>query len=395
MNAGTTKLLKKLNSANDARTKLTAAINKIDANDPAFLQNLKQKYTEANTGFDKIFKPLLKITGILGATLDLFEFFAGKDPASQSATVPTVTYQVMDLTGTMDIQQLLAGFSLKVPGALKLPSDTRDYYYDCPIGAFNLAISPKINRTTSYERIACPGQSVIYQNPQPVVSGYTGKYVKYNISENFSAAFQQVPGLQLTDIKFAVLCKPMLNNAGQPYYKITDPYIATHRFAFITGQTMDKSLENPIYHALLNGRLEVHKFDEENNEVYYGSQYVDKNCLKEFSIEVPEATEIYLGVIAVYKISGDDEPIIFYGKYAFDVVNTVQAVNERRCGYETSSEQGNHPYSNYYNMPFTTSLNSDPNAAQYYMYEINLIPGFHGVADFNAVAIENTNALAI
>lgn len=376
-----TKLLKTIKTLDETRASLKKAIDKIDDKQPKFLQTLKTEYSQADVGLEFLFKNAKKISGTLGTVLDIFDLFFGLGPNSSSATSPVINYQFIDLEGTMDIQQTLAATTITVPGANT--STTNTNLFNCPIGIFNLGVTPSINVTTPYTRNACPNYIYISNKPVDVLSGYNGKYVKYKLDQNIDLVYNVIPNMQLSDVKMALLFKPKTATNPQNTYKITDKYISTQRFTIsLDGKTVDASLENPVYRDLMEGKMVVHEFDEANSDVYFGSPYLDKNCLKGITYEVPETSEVYLGVVASFTVTGSDEPVIFSAKYNLDKVTVTAADPIRSC----IQEQTTFPYSDYFPITFYYKLESGPNSSSYTAQTIELSPGFSASAGFTANA---------
>jgi hypothetical protein len=377
INAYNTRIKEGVKSAQELNETLEGLANKISSSSPAFLQNHKAGLLEASDELGKVFKKITSVSKTVGVVMDLFEAFSGKDPESSTSTTPEATTYELSLQGTMDIQEVLNGTTIKIPG-VQLPTGQQNppiYYYDCPMGVFNLKSTPVIQSTTSYERTACPGISgyYIYQVPQPVYSGYSGYYRKYKLNSDIQVAVNNVPGMTLTDIKFAIVCRP----SG---YNITDQIITVNTFYNSLGQATNIPLANPVYNDLQSGRLIVHKFDQDNNTVIFGSPYLDKNCIKGYTLEVPENTNVQLAVIAVF--NGTTDPVIFKATYNFDV-QEVSPADSRRCG---SNEQSTFPYSSYFTGSLSpVSLSNHPNSSPYIAPYITMTPGFQGTPGFSAI----------
>ena len=137
---------------------------------------------------------------------------------------------------------------------------------------------------------------------------YPGKFVKYKLDADITLTTQAIPGLTLEDVRFAIVCKP--NGTGDRKYSITDRYLAYHAFYDLNGRRYDIPSENPVYKALEEGRFIVHRYGESDN-IYFGTPFMDKDQLKGVVVEVPEDTDVKLGVVARFHSDQYDEPIIF------------------------------------------------------------------------------------
>ena len=127
-------------------------------------------------------------------------------------------------------------------------------------------------------------------NRQDYVSGYGGKYKKSKLDENIQLALFEIDGMQLIDIHFAIACKSTgLGNRG---YSVKRQYIAKYLHCNLSGQDQDALVPNPVYSELENGRFIIHKFDEGNDDIVFGTPFIKRNQFKGITFEVSEDTDV-------------------------------------------------------------------------------------------------------
>jgi len=353
---------------------LSKDLEKIDPKDPGFVNNFKKDMQDLKIpGF---LSKVGAISGAAGGYLSAVNFAIGL--FGGGSTDPIINYQVFEFTGTIKTQSPLFTVNMKVPGVAMSPDVEHISVSDCSIGLINLKTTPTIQVTRPYHR--WPYGFYGYTR-----KGYAGDYVKYKLDEDLELAYSSMPEeMELKDIKFAILCKPQKNgkNKNNDYYSITDPNIA-----FNTSSPLEFSgfnVKNVVYKDLNEGRFIIHKFGPnkehpEQQEIYFGSPYRSKECLKGITFEVPEKTDVYLGVYAIFKVTGIDGPVIFHAKYLFDK-NIVEVAKKT---LDDQEEQPKFPYADYYlRLPFSYTL-AKPHTFGFYQAEtIKMSTGFS--APFNA-----------
>lgn len=301
----------------------------------------------------------------------------------------------------MDIEFNLGGNTLKIPGV------NGSYFppvswnpYDCPVGYFNLEETPKIKKTTSYEKYKfhdADGGSMgmkdgkiafIYNllnfptlnalGNHPPVNGYLGKFVKYQFNDDNVLSFHQIPGLELVDVHFALVCK--LTGTGGEKFDITDEYIPC-KFWDLYGKEYHVPVVNPIYEGLDMGQYKLYKFDEDNDGIYFGTPELPMNKLKDVVIEVPEKSEIMLRVIAKFSSDKYNDPIMFQANYKMD----VQEENAQKDRLFFSMEQQNFHW-DYFTHDLMVKINMST-SSQYEAHEIVMEPGFVGTNGYVATSV--------
>jgi len=341
----------------------------------------------------------------LGAIVGFVRMIFGiSDPAKST---PPVAYTLQaELSGTMNIQRPLRSATLSIPGAYSyFPGNLPWQPYNCPIGIINLKKEPVIKCTTPFDRYAHADPnttsgsdkngnlSIIYNldgypyleipsNIAPCTTypeKYSGKYVQYKFDEDIVLAKQNIDGLTLKDVKFALVCKP--NGTGDKKYKINTKYLAYHYFTY--GQiNVPIGATNTVYKAIQEGKLIIHKYDEANDEVYFGTPYIPMNQFKGVTIEVPEYTDIKLGVLATFQSNIYNDLILFKTEY---IIKKDTPIPANKTKIFLGWEQTNFPYSDYYETN-QYEFNNSPNSGNYTGKQIILKPGFKSGNGFRATA---------
>ena len=349
---------------------------------------------------------LAGISSAVGAVIGFVNIINGTFDESASTTPVAVT-QYLALDGTMDIQQYLGGNTLSIPGVSGsyFPQGLAYQPFNCPMGTISLQKTPNIRATTAYEKYGYYQSNLSYgwQSGQlieicglssypclyttgahPVITTYTtkypGKFVKYKFDDDIVLTRQKLNGLQLLDVSVAIVCKA--NGTNDRKYNIYDKYFAYNAFWDISGHEFYLPLENPVYTALNDGRFIIHKFDEANNEVYFGTPFMTMNSLKGVVIEVPEDTEVKLAILARFSSNNYTLPIIFKASYNLNPV--IEPAQMSQVFF--SQEQTNFKFTDYYNTPYNLTLNSSNNT-QNTACVIKMIPGFIGNNGFVAKAL--------
>ena len=349
----------------------------IKTTSPQFLQD----YKAAVTGINSFASVVTGTSAGFSAVLGFFNLISG---IFGKSAPPTATIQYINLSGT--ITNIVPLF----PRALTVPGTSGSYYppdvtwnpFNCPMGLINLKDSVTIKRTTAYRRYGNNDKNVIVEKDHNTFgrliltpdmylhfhklptsgstwtvsddkewrvgrvhsggfgtsssSGYRGGFVQYKFDDDITLVTQTIEGLTLQDIQVAIVCKP--NGTGVYKYNIYDKYLIYHEFYYdvyehysLPSNKTRIPLDNPVYKALTDGRLVVHKFDEGDkdndgdDEVYFGTPFMERSQLKGTVLEVPAETEVKLAVYA--RFSSDkypDEPVIFKAMYDFNPI-TEQA----------------------------------------------------------------------
>ena len=375
------KFNKQVQSSNDLLQKMQSSVSKIDEKDattPKFLTDYKTRVNQMSTLTNAI-GMVAGISSGFGALLGFVDFLSGTFDEQKSAGPSAVT-QVIDLDGTLDITRTLGGNTLKIPGVNGsfFPAVAWNPY-DCPLGYFNMEKTPTLKVTQPYARYGCVPTS---WKTQSFSSGYAGKYRKYKLDEDIQLTLNQLPGMQLVDVHFAIVCKP--NGTGNTKYNIDQPFIASYQHVYVDGKIATHSVPNPVYRALEEGRFIVHKYDKDNDNVVYGTPYIEMNRFKGISFEVPEDTEVELRVVAKFTSDKYNQPIVFQVDYDFAVADERTAYSGLVCNNELPDL---YRYADYYEGAVQTTLVSGTYNTQYQAGEIILKPGFVGTPNFIAQAI--------
>lgn len=375
------KFHKQLKTTSDFLQQMKNSTKNIDGNSPNFLQSYKS--TVDNLGsVAQVFSAAAGISSGVGAVLGFFKLVSGS--FSQNTTKPQAVIQYLDLEGTMDIKRTLGGTTIKIPGTngSSFPSVSWNPY-NCPTGYFNLIKTPTIDVVKPFARRGC--HDLISQTGLGQYSyGYDGDYKKYRLDQDLELGINQIDGMDLIDIHFAIVCEPNGKTANKSY-SIKDPTIAayTHGIGYQV-VLKDVKVPNPVYQDLENGKFIVHKFDEDNGEVVYGTPYIPMNQFKGVTFEVPEDTDVKLRIVAKFSSIYYDKPIVFQADYNFDVNEVNPDFNIMYC----NGEQTNFLYSDYYPKSYLSLADNIYNN-MYSAKIVDLLPGFTGEHGFVAEVANN------
>ena len=408
LKADQAKLQKEIQSLEGFVKSMKDAANKIDTTKGFFNKKFFKDYVRAaNSTTTKNLSGLLSFFSSLnsaaGAILGFANIITGSFDES-SSTKPVAVIQYMNLQGSMNINRTLGGNTLSIPGLSSVyypdPNTLKWNPYNCPMGIISLEKTPKIKSTTYnkygyYTNLTFGnGTTYIYIDGYPgyptLLGGgthnlltnyeqrYPGKIKKYKLDDDIVLAQQKINGLNLTNVRFAIVCKP--NGTGDRKYSIKNQYLAYHRFSQSpSGADYPVPLDNPVYKALEDGRFIIHKFDEENDDIYFGTPYMQKNKLKGVVFEVPEDTDVKLAVFAEFSSDKYPVPIIFKALYNFSEINEAPQVNPVLF----TLEQTNFKFSEYYNYPFSRILKGTYNNEQTACV-VEMLPNFTGNNGFIA-----------
>lgn len=401
LKADQAKLQKEISSIEGFIKSMKESASKVDTT-IGFMNNYKKTVNSVTVkNISSLLSFASSLNSSFGAILGFANIISGLfDESTSTPAVAVVQY--LNLTGTMTLKSVLGGNTLSIPGL------SSEYYpatqwnpYNCPMGIISLEKTPKIKVTTSYEKYgsSSPVYHLTKNNKEyfqagtssfapeypilgvsgvhPLISGYPGKVKKYKFEDDIIIAQQKISGLSLVDLNFAIICKT--NGTGNRKYSIKNRFIASHTFYDLYGSSFSVPFENPVYKALEDERFIIHKYDEDNDEIYFGTPYMSKNKLKGVVFEVPEDTEVKLAIYAKYNSDKYSEPIIF--KAIYNIVEVPEQAQLSRVIF--NDEQTNFNYSDYYNSRFYIGLTS-PYNIQVTACTIEMLPGFTGNDGFTA-----------
>lgn len=317
------------------------SVKSIDTNSTAFLQSFKNA-VESLKFVSDIVSSVSSLSSIASAIFGFVKIFSGTFSETES-TKPVATTEYIALEGTMDIKMTLKSQTISIPGVQGnfYPSGLAWQPFNCPMGIINLQKTPTIKVTTPYEKqgntveylsfgkksnleyyvynhpyvtngylIVVPSNPLLTYYPQK----YPGKFKKYKFDDDIVIATQQIDGLELEEIRLALVCKP--TGVGDRKYNITDKNLCYRKLTNHNGYySFDIPTENPVYKALSEKKLIIHRYDEANNSTYFGTKFMPMDRLKGVVIEVPEDTEVKLGVLAKFKSDKYSTPIFFKALY--------------------------------------------------------------------------------
>jgi len=361
-----------LKNAAEYSKSISEELDSIKPKDQEFLQRFKRDMIAANV--PEFLATLSTISSVASGLFSAANFLNGL--FGSGAAPPVINYQVLKFTGSITKQKPMIGFDVKVPGVLPSGLDEKKAAFDCPLGLINLSKTPNINATTPYY--------VYCINLPDFDKKYLGRYVQYNLDTDIEISINDirdengVQEMSLQDLKFAIICEAQKDNKEKYYYDITTPPNCT-------------SIPTPdrVYNDLMKGKFIIHKFNPdkqipERAEVYFGTPFVDPEYFRGVTFEVPEKTDVYLGVSALFKVKGYEQPVVFHAKYKFDPI-IVPAVKKEV--YYIVEEQTTFPSSKYYNFDKPLIVLDKPLASGTYTTgTILLEPGFISEPGFLATA---------
>lgn len=402
LKADQAKLQKEIASIEGFIKSMKDAANKVDTT-KSFLKSYKKAVNSTTTkNISSILSFASSLNSAAGAILGFVNVITGLFDETAS-TKPVAAVQYLKLQGTMTINETLGGNTLSIPGLSSAyypdPNALQWNPYNCPMGIISLEKTPKIKSTTYYKYgyytnlVYGNGTTYIYLGGYPgypaLLGGgthnvltnyeqkYPGKIKKYKFDDDIILAQQRIPGLSLMNIQFAIVCKP--NGTGDRKYSIKNQYLAYHRFSQTSGADYPVPLDNPVYKALQDERFIIHKYDEDNDEIYFGTPYMTKNKLKGVVFEVPEDTDVKLAVFAEFSSDKYTEPIIFKALYNLSEISETPQKNPVLF----TLEQTNFLFSDYYNTPFYKILKGTYSNEQTACI-VEMLPNFDGNNGFTA-----------
>lgn len=408
-----TKYQKKIQDIDKLLENMHQMADKISEKSPSFLQDYKGAI-KGLKGATDVVHAISSLSSAAGALFGVFNFFSSAISEKNSATALSYDFNG-SLQGNMTNYSNIRANNLQIPGT----GDMDNYKwlpFNCPMGILNLQKTPTIKVTEAYQRYGLYGGNTTIAYPKNIPTYFwgndgtsitymaggahdvspnheeqhSGKYRKYKFDDDITLVKQEIDGLTLRDVKFALICKPV--GVGKQKYKITSKYLTYHYFYDNVGYRRELPQENLVYRKLTEKQYVVHRFDEENDEILFGTPYIPMNQFKGVIIEVPEDTEVSLGVMATFDCTEFDTPILFKAIYKLNFQN----VGKPECymwntwistqnGFIGRMNPSVFPDSDYYYIDGYT-LNSGPDSNTYVGKSISLLPGFHGVNGFYALA---------
>jgi len=389
------KVDKSIKSAEGFMNQMQKSVKNINSSSPQFLQDYKKRVEEAKFAQSAV-SAVSSFSSVLGVIVSFVNVFKGIFNSESATIAANSVQQPLSLTGTMNIKRRLGGTTLVIPGVQNTYSNVSKWNpFNCPMGVVNLKETPSIKVTTPYLKTGLDepiiqGGVFSYAKKeidQSYATKYNGKMRKYKFDDNIILTTQEIEGLKLIETKVAIICKP--NGKGNKLYHVYDKYLCRYNYYSITGALVKQiPFTNPVYKALTEERFIIHKFDEVNNEVYYGSPYMTAEELRGVVFEVPEDTDVKLAIVAIFSSKYYDEPIIYKVLYNMNEIEEPAKRNE----IEGSQEQQNFLFSEYYNTQYSITLNTEKSNKNEAV-NINLKNGFIGKPGFIAKALPLTKGL--
>ena len=321
----------------------------------------------------------------------------------------TASYQAIKLKGKLSIQQTLGGQTLKIPGVNGDPYPA-PFPYDCVMGIMNLETTPTIHITTPYEKYEFKNKPMYYaeenEKPKyfttptssipdfyagygqlhPVQSGYLGKYRQCKFDDNLTIAVQDIDGLELLDIKVALMFKT--TGTGLEKIDITQKYYKC-KFYNMSNQEVYKEVVNPIFKQLEQNTLQVYRYEKDTitrpDNIYIGTPMLNVNQLKGIVIEIPEKADVFLRVQGKYNSDRYSEDLYFQRDYKMDIQTHTATWPQYFAPFYNQNFTA--AENNYYLAKPYIELNSTSNL-QYTAAQIVLKPGFKGQSGFKATAVD-------
>lgn len=386
------KVDKNIKSAENFMNQMEKSVKNIDNSSPQFLQDYK-KHIENAKFMQSTISTVSSFSSAIGVIVSFVNVFKGII-GSESATMATNSVQQpLSLSGTMTIKKMLGGNTLKIPGVQNSNTYGLNWNpYNCPMGVINLKKTPSIKVTTPYLKVGLDEpttKSKVFsyakkEIDQTYSTKYNGKMRKYKFDDDITLVQQKIDGLKLLETKVAIVCKP--NGSGNKLYHVNDKYLCRYNYYSITGALIQQiPFTNPVYKALSDERFVIHKFDESNNEVYYGTPYMSVEELRGVVFEVPEDTDVKLAIATFFSSKYYDEPIIY--KVLYNINEIEEPAKLKEIG--GTQEQTNFLFSEYYNTQYSLILNTEQSNINEAV-NITLKNGFIGKNGFTAKAIPLT-----
>ena len=395
---------KQLKTTTGFLNEMKNSANNVNSNSPKFLQKYKSKIQGIGS-IAQTFEAAVGVSSGVGAVLGFVNLISG---TFSTGVAPNLTLkstiEYIDLEGSMRVEQLLGGNTLKVMGVngSKFPPVSWDPY-DCVPGYFNMTKTPTMRVVKPYRRYARPegkynavltnADITRYSLTPAYVSGYPGQYKKYKLEDDLEVVWNNplnAGEFDLIDIHFAIICRP--TGTGNRLYSVASPNIARYQHYVGDGgwsySTRQLDVPNPVYRDLEKGRFVIHKWNQDPSKVIFGTPYIKMNQFKGIIFEVPEDTDVKIRVIAKFKSTSSAKPIIFQNDYNFDV--SEEYSHQDPYPLFPDEEVSNFRYSDYYQDPKTyLSLGPGNYTGTYKAMTIELVPGFTGHPNFLAEGLEN------
>ena len=375
------KFHKQLKTTSELLDQMKASTKNIDNTSAKFLQNYKSTVSNLNN-VAQLFNAAVGISAGAGAVLGFFNLITGSFD-DKNSTKPQAVTQYLNIEGTMDIKKTLGGTTIKIPG-VKGPMFPPVAWnpYNCSVGSINLKKTPTVKVTKIYGRYGCIDNQYKPTRPR-YIEGYEGNYRKYKFDEDVELVLNELDGMNLIDIHFAIVCKS--TGTGKRGYSVEDRFIAGYEHSNILGQTVTRNVINPVYEELDSGRFIIHKFDKEAKEVVFGTPYIKMNDFKGITFELPEDTDVKIRMLAKFSSKYYEKPVIFQTDYRFDIIEEKPNKGKLFC----NDEQSNFLYSDYYkDIESFKSLGPGTYSSTYTAKDIELKSGFIGTSGFIANAMD-------
>jgi hypothetical protein len=256
--------------------------------------------------------------------------------AKTPAPAPVYTSVNLSLTGSLTLNDVAQTFILRVPGTIQTDGNNATYY-KCPLGIFNLVSTPKAD-TVIYTRTTVNGANIT-QTP----------FVAYRMTnDDIPVSYFDGTGLDLVSVQAAIMGKVQANSSGKASYDPFAPnFVTQHPQNGVTNIAV-----NYMRPDLESGRLEVTFFDTSSAHLHlFQTPYVNLECIKGMSINVPKTTTVSLRVKAILKRKDDpaNTPILYIQDYQIDPVHnvTLDATYRNQLLIPVRTGIVNPPFANY------------------------------------------------
>ena len=375
------------------------------------------------------------ITGAITSLYSLGEMFVGSSEGAADASPDISGLNVglnVNMTGTLDLKNAFAGTTIPIPGT---SANAGSKLYNCPMGVINLSTTPILNRF-EYDRFAITStlSNVAWKNE----IGYKGAYHKYQLTNDFNVIANPISGMQLLDVQFAFKCQAngLDDNtkcaAGAcDWYDITHSLIKTDNWMdLLYPKSYSFNLPNPVYTDLnTTGRFIIHQNISKpeisnpnilDNNSIFGTPYMKESQIKGIIFDVPQHTNVWLSMMALYKNTTTNVTYIFQQDYQVQInpqwqtsggepdgspgsigalkinagVNNGQYYSfGNTCGYTLNANENTCAisYSSYYTSSQLINLSSSATTGTYSAVTVNMNPGYTSQVPFTATALPATN----
>lgn len=341
------------------------------------VKNLNESLSSINAlnKLGEVFTNIGKVTPVVGAVFSILDMFNGEATTESGSTFQAIDLDI-NLTGSMKLASPLIVANINIPG-----SSRPNPLYNCPLGIISNSTPLELVGTSDfYYKYSMINNDLelIYNEIKNPYFDKTFYKVKVSNTPEFSLNID--PTMTLVDIKCAIIMEPKFNQ-----------YIASDKYISIIPITPHNSLgqRNPLYNQL-NIWKTLKLYEKLPNGVYrFGSDYMSLECIKGFTFEIPVETEIYLSIIAVFKQSSSNVPIII--KKEFKTNGTwINTGARRELNYW--EEYPVYPYSDYFrNINNITLSNNIFNTTYSNVYNLTATTGSVLTSGFYVKAGERYN----